>query len=71
MSTDAKLQAAFKLFDKDGSGFLSPKEIKEILSFGGNLPDKVIENVLKDADENKDGEISYDEFVILMRKIGE
>jgi hypothetical protein len=27
--------------------------------------------VLKDADENKDGEISYDEFVILMRKIGE
>ena len=71
MSTDAKLQAAFKLFDKDGSGFLSSKEIKEILSFGGNSPEKVIENVLKDADENKDGEISYDEFVILMRKIGE
>jgi Ca2+-binding EF-hand superfamily protein len=51
------------LFDKDGSGFLSAKEIKEILSFGGNLSDKVIENVIKEADENEDGEISYDEFV--------
>ena len=32
--TNEKLQTAFNMFDKDGSGFISKDEIKEILSFG-------------------------------------
>jgi len=35
LTTNEKLQAAFKMFDKDGSGIISPDEIKEVLSFGG------------------------------------
>jgi calcium-dependent protein kinase len=32
-----KLQAAFKMFDKDGSGFISSEEIKEVLGFGKSM----------------------------------
>jgi Ca2+-binding EF-hand superfamily protein len=31
MITNEKLKAAFKLFDKDNSGTISPEEIKEVL----------------------------------------
>jgi len=35
LTSNEKLQAAFKMFDKDGSGIISPDEIKDVLSFGG------------------------------------
>jgi Ca2+-binding EF-hand superfamily protein len=37
-----KLHTAFKMFDKDGGGTISPDEIKQILSFGKHLDEKVI-----------------------------
>lgn len=37
LTSNDKLQAAFKMFDKDGSGVISADEIKEVLGFGGNL----------------------------------
>jgi len=35
LTSNDKLQAAFKMFDKDGSGIISGDEIREVLSFGG------------------------------------
>lgn len=35
LTTNDKLQAAFKMFDKDGSGIITRDEIKEVLTFGG------------------------------------
>jgi Ca2+-binding EF-hand superfamily protein len=32
-----KLQTAFRMFDKDGGGTISPDEIKQILSFGQHI----------------------------------
>jgi len=57
-----KLQTAFKMFDKDGGGSISIDEIKQVLSFGQNLDDEVINQIIKQVDANGDGEISYDEF---------
>ena len=37
-----KLQTAFKMFDKDGSGCISGNEIKEVLGFGGTVDDAAI-----------------------------
>jgi len=72
LTTNDKLQAAFKMFDKDGSGVISPDEIKEVLSFGGTnaLNQKQIEAIVKQVDENGDGEISFEEFVDMMKKLG-
>ena len=72
LTTNEKLQAAFKMFDKDGSGIISPEEIKEVLSFGGTnaLSKEAIDAIVKQVDENGDGEISFEEFVDMMKKIG-
>lgn len=71
LTTNEKLTAAFKMFDKDGSGVISADEIREVLGFGGNLDNKAIEHIIKQVDENGDGEISFEEFVTMMKKIGE
>lgn len=71
LTSDAKLQAAFKMFDKDGSGVISAEEIKDVLGFGGNLDNKAIDVIIKQVDENGDGEISYEEFATMMKKISE
>lgn len=47
LTTNEKLTAAFKMFDKDGSGVISADEIREVLGFGGNLDNKAIENIIK------------------------
>lgn len=68
MSED-KLTAAFKIFDKDGNGTISPAELKEVLSATGQISDEAIEQILKQADENNDGEIEFSEFCALMSQV--
>jgi len=57
-----KLQQAFNMFDKDKGGTISTAEIKEVLSFGQNLDEDVIQQIITQVDANGDGEISYEEF---------
>mgnify|MGYP002867224349 CR=1 FL=1 len=54
------------MFDKDGGGSISVEEIKQVLSFGQNLDESVIETIIKQVDANGDGEISYEEFAQMM-----
>jgi len=73
LTSNDKLKAAFKMFDKDDSGKITPDEIKEVLGFGqaNALSNTAIDEILKQVDENGDGEISFEEFVAMMKKIGE
>ena len=63
-----KLQTAFKMFDKDGGGSISTDEIKQVLSFGQNLDEAVVQQIIEQVDKNGDGEISYEEFAAMMLK---
>jgi len=45
--TNEKLQAAFKMFDKDGSGLISADEIKEVLGFGKALSNEAVDEIIK------------------------
>ena len=56
------------MFDKDGGGSISTDEIKQVLSFGQNLDEAVITQIINQVDENGDGEISYEEFAAMMLK---
>jgi len=56
------------MFDKDGGGSISIDEIKQVLSYGQKLDDDVIAQIIKQVDENGDGEISYEEFAQMMLK---
>ena len=62
-----KLEATFKMFDKDGSGSISADEIRGFL--GNSFTDqKALEMIIKEVDENGDGEISLLEFKDMMLK---
>jgi len=67
--TNEKLQQAFKMFDKDGSGLISAEEIKEVLGFGKTLSEEAVNDIIKQVDANGDGEISFEEFAAMMRKL--
>ncbi len=54
---------------QDDSGTISADEIKEVLGYGANVNSKVIEDIIKEVDENGDGQIQFDEFVHMMRKL--
>lgn len=66
--TNERLSGAFKMFDKDKSGTITPSEIRAVLSASENkIPANVIDSIIKAVDKNGDGEISHEEFVLLMR----
>lgn len=62
------IKIAFDLFDQDGSGFISTSELKSILGKGNNsdLSDDVWTAIVKEIDQNSDGQISFDEFLEVM-----
>ena len=64
-----KMAAAFKMFDKDGSGLISADEIKEALGFGKGLSEEQVNAMIKQVDENGDGEISFEEFCAMMKHL--
>ena len=56
-----ELRDVFKVFDKDNSGFISASELKEVSSkLGRNLTDEDVKKMMKEADLDEDGKISYE-----------
>ena len=61
---------AFELFDKDKSGSISANEVKQILGVGKKIgSEEVWIDIIKEVDTNGDGEISFEEFEIMMTKL--
>jgi calcium-dependent protein kinase len=67
--SEKKLKAAFKMFDKDDSGFISKDEVKESFLKISNISEAEIEEMVSQIDENGDGEISFDEFKVIMTQL--
>ena len=59
-----KLYEAFSVFDKDNTGFIDRENIINVLKNEMKEEDieKVVDDIIKNLDENKDGKISYKEF---------
>ena len=64
-------RSAFERFDKDNSGVISADEIRDVLCFGSanTLSTEAVDKIIKQVDENGDGEIQFDEFVQMMNRI--
>nr|AGQ20410.1 calcium dependent protein kinase 1 [Zingiber officinale] len=68
LSNDDHLRRAFMFFDKDGSGFIEPDELSEALADESGQTDiTVLNDIIRDVDTDKDGRISYPEFVAMMK----
>lgn len=60
------LKQAFDFFDEDGNGQISTAEVKRV--FSACAEDGVILSIVKEADLNNDGQISFEEFVEAVNK---
>jgi len=54
----------FQVFDKEGNGFIPAGELRYVLTnLGEKLTNEEVEELLKDVEVNKDGQINYVDFV--------
>ncbi|KAF5403768.1 calmodulin-A [Paragonimus heterotremus] len=66
---DADLKAAFDFFDKDHDGDITIRELKAVLqSLHLKLTDSEIEEMITEADTDRSGTVSFDEFKSIMSK---
>jgi len=65
--SEEELMDAFKVFDKDGNGYISSAELRHVMTnLGEKLTDEEVEEMIREADVDGDGQVNYDEFVKMM-----
>jgi len=63
----AEFKEAFSLFDKDGNGFISAAELRHVMTnLGEKLTDEEVDEMIREADIDGDGQVNYEEFVTMM-----
>ena len=64
---EAELRKAFSLFDKDSNGLISADELRHVMkTLGEHLSEDEIDQMMREADTDGDGQINYEEFVAMM-----
>ncbi|PKK22058.1 calmodulin, striated muscle [Columba livia] len=65
--SEEEMREAFRVFDKDGNGYISAAELRHIMTnLGEKLTDEEVDEMIKEADFNDDGQVNYEEFVRMM-----
>ena len=70
---DAKLRMCFDHFDKNGDGFITSSELREVMkNLGEELTDDEVGAMIREADSDGDGQITYQgEMLLLLNGGGE
>lgn len=64
MDQTAEMKEAFKIFDRDGDGYIDFKELKHVVTrMGEPLSSQDADELFKEADINGDGKLDFNEFV--------
>lgn len=68
MSEAQRFKEIFDLFDSDGDGYITIAELKQTLKqCDFKASDEMVSEIMKEADINKDGKISFEEFKIFYK----
>jgi len=65
---EEEIKEAFKVFDRDGNGVVDAKELKIVMKSLEHLEDAEVDDMIRSADQDGDGNLNYEEFVTFMRK---
>jgi len=64
---EEELIEAFKVFDRNGNGFISAAELRYVMTnLGEKLTDEEVDEMIREADVDGGGQINYEEFVKMM-----
>lgn len=59
--TEDSVRDAFRIFDKDGTGYVSASELRHVLThLGEKLSDEEVDEMIREADITGDGQVNYD-----------
>lgn len=62
-----ELKEAFRIYDKEGQGFITTDVLKEILrEIDPTLTEEDLDNIIEEVDEDGSGTLDFDEFQEMM-----
>ena len=62
-----ELKEAFRIYDKEGQGFITNEVLKEILQeIDSTLSEEDLEGIIEEVDEDGSGTMDFDEFQEMM-----
>ncbi|KAL1814116.1 hypothetical protein ACET3Z_024181 [Daucus carota] len=67
LEREENLVSAFSFFDKDGSGYITIDELQQACNEFG-LGEAHLDEMIREIDQDNDGQIDYGEFAAMMRK---
>ena len=63
--SEEEIKEAFRVFDKDGNGFISAAELRHVMTnLGEKLTDEEVDEMIREADIDGDGQVNYEGAVI-------
>ncbi|CDR17423.1 unnamed protein product, partial [Oncorhynchus mykiss] len=66
----AEFQAAFNLFDSDGGGDISTRELGQVMRMLGQNPTREeLALIIEEVDEDGSGSIDFEEFLVMMVRL--
>ena len=58
---EIELRESFKVFDKNGDGYISASELRQVMmTLGEKLTDDEVEEMIREADIDGDGLVNYE-----------
>ncbi|KAK9888168.1 hypothetical protein WA026_000437 [Henosepilachna vigintioctopunctata] len=66
-STQQELKEAFRLYDREGNGYITTATLKEILgALDDNLSSRDLDGIIAEIDTDGSGTVDFDEFMEMM-----